>query len=635
MLGRKSQCKQFDEIKEDAARARLPYDKDVLLNMAFFLDQQYVTWNAEKKGLEAAPRRKGMENAPRPVSNKIMHFVMKQRASALETHPTVDVLPASNDPVDVSIAEVSLAYLKWLSEPQVADVDGELSDAATWSLAGGEAFLKWTWNDAEKRPDVMAVSPLEVYPDPYARKFKNCRYIIHEQFMDVHQAQQLYGTDKISPTSTSRADVAKAAILRDMGMAPILEGVLVNEMWFRPGVDKRFPNGAFIVWAGNEVLHYQEEYPYHHGKLPFTIIGAIPRPGTPHYTCTVKYLRSPQMELNKYHAQRLTVREAFSNPKWWLPTELELEEEPNDSPRQILRGNSSGGMYRPEIIQPQVFPENTDGDWIREEMMDVAGQHETSQGRVPGRVEAARAIEMLRQADDSHLAEFTRTVSTALADGYWQALMLAKQYAPAEQIVQTYSREGLPEVKLFKAEQIKPGMRVRVMQGTGLANTRAARMDQAMMLWQNQVITDPEVMSSLLDIPVGTLDPHAAFDVRVARNENLTMTQGKDERGDPGTPITPNSWDNHDVHIREHNNFRKTSEYQSLPVAVQQKFEFHVEKHKDLRLEAMKEELEEQMLAQQAMGGGAPAGGAAEATPAAPVEEAGQTAEQEAQAVMT
>lgn len=597
------QVQVFDELRTDAERARLPFDKDVLLNLAFYLDQQYAVWNAETEAIQVAPRPPGLKNAPRVVANKIMHFVLKQRAAALEAHPTVDVLPATDDPVDMSLASVALAYLQWLSEPQVADVDGELADAVMWALAGGEGYLKWGWNETEKRPDIMSCSPLEVYVDPYARRFKQARYIVHDQFLDVTQVKELYGVE-VEPTSQSRADVAKAALLRDMGVAPVLNGVLVHELWFRPGVDSRWPKGRFVVWAGNQILHEATDFPYKHGKLPFTILGSVPRPGSPHYTCTVKYLRSAQMELNKYHGQRLSVRDAFASPKWWIPTELELESPPDDSPNQILRGVSSGGQYKPEVIQPSVFPENSDGDWIVAEMRDIAGQHETSHGQVPGRVEAARAIELLKQSDDSHLAELQRTIAASLSDGYWQALMLAKQYGPEETIVQSYSRDGIPEVKRFMKEEIKPGMRVRVMMGTGLATTRAARQDQAMMLWQNQIITDPEVMADLMDIPVGTLTPQKVFDVREARNENLAIASGEDEDGNPGTAIVPNSWDEHDIHIREHNNYRKTSEFESLPLEVKQKFEFHVQTHKNMRLEALKEQMEEQAVMMQATQGG-------------------------------
>ncbi len=609
---RRNPNRAFEELKEQALRARLPYDKDVLLNVAFYLDQQYVEWAADYNALRTIPRKAKEARMPRPVANKIVHFVLKQHAAALQERPQPDVLPATDDPLDLSMTSVALAYLHWLCEPQVADFDGELSDASLWALAGGEGFLKWTFNTKLKRPDIMSCSPLEIIIDPYARRWREVRYIIHEKFLDVRQVKDLYGVD-VQPTTQSRADIEKAALLRDMGMAPILEGAVVNELWVKPGTDSRWPKGLFLVWSGKDILVAPQDFPYKHGHLPFTQIGAIPRPGSPHYTCTVKYLRSPQMELNKYHAQRIRVREAFSNPKWWIPDELELQQDPDDSPTQILRGNSSGGQYKPELIQPTVFPENTDGDWIREEMMDVAGQHEISQGRVPGRVEAARAIEMLASTDDSHLSELRRTIRLAIAEGFWQSLMLTKQFRAEEIVVQSYSREGLPEVKRFMAEQLKPGMRIKVGMGNGLSQNRAQRQQQVLELWERGVIQDPEVMADLMDIPVGRVTPNRVFDVRLARNENMLMAKDSGIDGQAGTAIKPNSWDAHDLHIREHNNFRKTQEYVELDEEIKRKFEFHVQSHEALWLQ----EIQKEVVRQQMMQGGVPA----EATPSTPAQE--------------
>jgi hypothetical protein len=615
----RDRTRNFEALKTNAVRARQPYDKDVLLNVAFYLDQQYTEWAADAGTIRAIPRPQ-TDDLPRPVANKIVHFVLKQHGAALKDEPTIDVLPATDDPIDMSMGSVALSYLRWLTDPQVADLTGELADAALWALAGGEAFLKWTYNPKLNRPDIMSCSPLEIAIDPYARRWREVRYIIHEKFMDTQQIEDLYGV-KVKPEAVSRADLQKAALLRDMGMAPILEGAVVNELWVKPGVDKRFSKGLFVVWSGKDILVEPQDYPYNHGHLPFTQIGAIPRPGSPHYTCTVKYLRSPQMELNKYHAQRISVRTNFSNPKWWIPAELELEQLPDDSPNQILRGQSGGGQYEPKILQPTVFPENTDGTWIREEMMDVAGQHEISQGRVPGRVEAARAIEMLSAADDSHLSELRRTIGAALSEGGWQALMLTKQFRNEEIMVQTYSREGLPEVRRFLSEKIKPGMRVKVTLGTGLANSRAQRQQQVLEMWNSGIIQDPEVMTELMDIPIGKLRPGDVFDTRLARNENMLFAADEGIDGTPGNAINPASWDNHPVHIREHNNFRKTSDYQQLEDTAKQKIEHHVEQHEVLYDQQIQKEVARQALMQGAAAPGAAPPGAdgqpapAEATP--------------------
>src|SRR5690348_15376453 len=169
----------------------------------------------------------------------------------------------------------------------------------------------------------------------------------------------------------------RAQLLREMGCAPALEGATVNELWMKPC--RRYEDGLYVVWAGKTVLVQPGPFPYDHKQLPFTQIGSIARPGSPHYSCAVKYMRSGQMELNKYHAQQIMVRDAYANPKWWVPAELELNEMPNDAPRQVLRGHSMGGTLRPEIIQPSAMADNGDGEWIVDELMHAAGIHEVSQ----------------------------------------------------------------------------------------------------------------------------------------------------------------------------------------------------------------------------------------------------------------
>lgn len=596
----------YDLLKQEALKARQPFDRDVLLNIAFYLNQQYVEWQTDSVGgqgsLRTIARGKGEKRTPRPVANKIMHFVTKQWASALKDDPMPDVLPASEDPDDTSYASVGGAYLKWLNDAEVADLEGELGDASLWALAGGEGFLKWTYDSDQKRPDICSCSPLDISYDPYAKRWRSVRYLVHEQYMDVKAIKEVYGKD-VQPTAISKADAQKAMLLRDMGIAPVLEGAVVNELWIKPKCMSDYPKGLFVVWTGNTVLVEPVDFPYDHGQLPFTQIGAINRPGSPHTTCTVTYLRSPQMELNKYHAQRISVREKFANPKWWIPTEIELEEDPDDSVAQILRGSASQG-YKPELIQPTVFPENSDGEWIKAEMEDVAGQHEVSNAQVPGRVEAAQAISLLVEEDNNHLTMLRKSIKKALAQGGWQCLQLARQYNDEEIVIQTYSREGVPEVHKFMTEKFLPGMRVRVTLGTGLADSRAARQQQATELWREGVIRDPETMAELLDLPTASLNPNRAFDVTLSRNENLTM-MGNGADGTPGVAITPNSYDAHDIHLREHNNYRKTQEYLHADPEVKKKFEFHCDTHEELWLQELQKEATRAAIAQGAQPGSA------------------------------
>jgi hypothetical protein len=171
------------------------------------------------------------------------------------------------------------------------------------------------------------------------------------------------------------------------------------------------------------------------------------------------------------------------------------------------------------------------------------------------------------------------TVSAAISEGGYQWLMLARQFEKAEVMVPTYSREGLPQVRQFLARNQKDGVRVRVLMGTGLARSRAARNDQLMNMWQQGIIRDPRLMAELMEVPHSTFAAPDARDVRLAANENIDMAKG--------VAVTPNSWDNHAIHLREHNDYRKTQEFLALESSVKEKFEYHCDQHEQMEEAAL------------------------------------------------
>lgn len=610
---------QFDKLKKAASDARQHQDKEVWLNIAFYLGDQYSQWLTMRDGTGTIQRQvqtklPADQQTPQPVINKIMHFVNQNLAQAMQSKPIADVLPANDDPLSQGDAAVANAYIQWLQEPNVSNWEKTLWDANLWALIANEAYIKWVYNAKLGRPDILFVPSTEIFSDPYATEFYKARWVIHSQFLDPEAVYDAYNVE-IPAQKVERADYEKTQLLRDMGQSPVMEGITVNELWMLPC--RRYPEGLYRVWAGAEVLVESGPYPYKHGGkpvLPFTYIGAIPRPNSKHCASPVTFLRSPQAELNEYHAQRLLTRKAWALLKLWLPEEIELEQPWDNSPNQVLRGSSSTGAVPAIIGPPGPMPDNNDGEWIGAEMQNVVGLHEVSQGQVPGRVEAAKAIEMLRESDTSRLAYLIATTSIAISRGWWQALMLARQYKQEEVAVQAYSQEGVPEVHRFFTEQFKPGMRIRVSSGTGLAFSRAARLDQLTNLWQIGVLRDPESFAQLADIPVPQIITTKAYDVRLARNENLIIAGGQ--------AITANSWDDHTIHLREHNNHRKTAEFSAYSPKVKARFEHHTQEHKQQEMAQLQEDAQKAQLLAQSIGPAPPGG------PAQPGDNMGGTQDQ-------
>lgn len=599
----KKSIQELERLKNAAKHAREPFDREWLLNAAFFVGQQYVSWNGKKGALDFVAKDPNTPNAPRPVANKIMHYTIKSHAEAMTHNPVPEVMAPSTDAADRSEARVSQAYLDDLAGPTKANWEGERARALMWAVVCGEAWYKWVYDPQKKRPDVVAVSPLDVYLDPYALDAREARYIIHSQFLDREQVYDRYDRE-LPDTATESMDTLKANVLSEMGFTPNLSGVVVNELWQLPS--RRYPRGRFVVWTGSGTLLTPIEggLPYEHCRgtastdamLPFTQLGYIMVPGQAHFHSPVKFLRPAQMELNAVHAQSLTSRKAAASPKWFYDAELwaSLMAKPTDAPNELLIGDSRGGTMQPVLMQQAVMLDDGTAQWITKEMGDIVGIHAVSEGTAPGRVDSAKALELLKAEDMSTLSMLGKTQDQAVAVGFYQLLQLARQYVTEDVIATTYTAQGVPEVRKFKARKVSPAHIVRVAASSTMPQSRAAREEQLLSWWTAGIITDPRQMMELLEVPYAGASATAEQDTIRATNENFLMSEE--------IAVTPNDFDDHDAHIREHNAYRKTAEYEAASDQVHDQFEFHIEAHEkrymiEMQTEATKQKAIQAMAA--------------------------------------
>lgn len=608
---------KLNKLFDDAKRARQPFDMEAWLNLAFFLNEQYVEFPDEDEvrggaplSIRRIPRRKGEEDVPRPVFNKIQHFIYTAHAETLQDKPSIDVLPASNDFSAAMDADVNKAYVNYVMEPVVADWDMQLSDATLWALISPAGWLKWTWDPVLKRPDILPVSFFDLYVDPFAKQAKRARYFIHTMFMAQEDVEDTFDV-KIAANETGITDDLRVKLLRGMGSAPIAEGVEIRELWMRPS--RRHPRGMYALWTQKRILKIKDALPYQYlqtdgGRLPFTQLGSLRRPDSLYYTSPATALRPSQMVWNRFIAQAIMIQGNFSQPKWWVPEELQMQTMPDNSPNQVLRGHAGNANLRPEIIAPVGSPDSSRMlDIFEQQMMHVVSVHEVSQGQVPGRVEAAKAIELLKSSDEGRYKHLLDTIDASISQGGWQILMMAREFETPEKQVLTFGKDYTPIVKHWRAEAVHPGTQVRAVRMSGLGRTRAQRNDSLMTMWSAKIITDPDVMADLMDLPIPSFTNPRADDQRLARAENIEMADG--------TPVRPNSWDNHAIHLREHNNYRKTQEYRALGPNQKAMFEWHCQGHENLQI-IQAQKLARLIAAQQPQLAGVP--GAAPGAPQLP-----------------
>lgn len=578
----------LQQRKEYAKKARRHYEGDWWRNIAFVNGDQYVEWDSQSGRLVELAAEPGTE---RTIHNICMPITRRERAKILKTLPIVEALPKTESEDDAQMARVVNAQFRYWRKKW--HLDRRIRNASFWIVTTGNVWVKWFWDG--KDAQMAVVPPFDVYPDPYARSMMDCRWLIQSQFLDIETAREKYGNKVKEGKQETLSGVEGRLYANYTDMVDAnLPGVVINEYWEPPSAARE--KGAYIVWAGNDILH-QGPFPYAHGHLPFTHIGHIERSNSKWYASVMDYMRGPQIELNRVESQILENRN-LANGKWFIPFSLELEADPDASPRQVLRASGGPPDAAPQFIEIQALPAwvANEAARIKEFAQDIAGQHEVSQGGVPGRVEAAQAIQLLQETDDEVLKDTIHSLEEALAEGHRQCALLLRQYGSPEQVLKTYDKDGMVEVHEFMAKDIPTDLQVTTQTTTGLPQSIAGRWDRVLNLWQYKVIENPKQVMELLNLAPEAPDLLPEIeDKKQAYRENKLMAGILDGES---RPVEPKAWNNHAVHIEEHRRYMNTEEFLSLPPDTQQYIQFHYEQHEQLQIAEASKEAQLQMAAQ-------------------------------------
>lgn len=576
--------------RDTAKKTRRPYEADWTLNLAYLANDQHVRWVPESGRLIESDRAEGVPRVTRNVMLKILRI---ERAKVLKNAPVPVALPSTDGLDDMITAKVATSYFRQLQD--VWRFPRRMRTTVSWALGTGNGFFKWYWDAGRKAPRCTSVSPYELYFDPYARNIMDARWAIHTQFLNPDVAREMYKGHNVKFLQAAKTDnlshpEARVFGLFNNGSLTSLEGVVTHEYWEPPTPSNK--QGYFCVFTDDGII-YEGPYPYKHGRLPFTQVGHIERIGSMWFRSGMDSLRPLQDELNRAEAQIVENRNTSSG-KWFIPADLELDEDPNAMPRQVMRGRSGTSRVdaKPEFFQVNAMPSWVGAEPMRiaDAMSDLAGQHEVSNAGVPGRVEAASAIQLLMEMDDSVMQDIRESLNEAVADGFMMALQLLVQFGAPETDIFTYDKTGQLITGKLKKDKISVNHRVIARTTSGLPLTTAGRKDYVLQLMQAGLIADPEKALEMLDLNPEVFDlSNDQQDKKNAYYENQRLASGE--------PVTPHYFDSHKAHLNTHYAYMKTPEYEALPMEVQNYFAVHCQMHEFLQKQVLGEEAQKQLIA--------------------------------------
>jgi hypothetical protein len=609
---------------------RLQFERQWLVNIAMYLGFQYLEWDATRRTLQQPP-------APpwrvRLAANRLQGTVRKIVSKILRQSPEWVVVPATEDTDDEQTAMVSEKVLRHYWESN--HLNELLMDAFTWMSTCGNVFLRVLWDTTKgeefevtkhdlkkgdklfeelkqdkrkKTPEsirerlgdatIEVCSPFEIDVDPTAERFRDKTYLIQSKLRSRQYIRDRYDVD-LGPLVSDEHNMTYhiqqqiASLAGPSGFATVRneqraeDMVLEHVIYIAPRKD--FPRGMFAVVAGNKVLR---KGTLELGEIPFVHLQEVPTPGRLWGSCVLEQAISLQIGYNRARSQIIESVNMMSRPKYLNPEGSGvLERNFTSEPGEVIEYVPG---LKPELMPPAQIPayvmENV--RQFLQDINDVTGIHEVSQGQVPGGVRAGIAIAQLQEQDDSTLAPMLMCIENNLAQvGHW-ILKLYSANVSEERLIKITGKNREFETQSFKGKDLTgkrqgtPGINyfdVRVQMGSQLPFSKAARQQFVIELMQFGLLNPQE----------NPQDKEMVFEMLQMGSEGPAFDEGQKERANAhrentvlvgGDMVVVNPWDIDEIHVESHRGFQRTPFYIKLierRPEVNQYFEMHIQQHVD------------------------------------------------------
>jgi hypothetical protein len=587
---------------------RVKQERQWYYNLAFYYGNQYVQFKQSANGSFDLYVPRAPYYRARIVVNQIRKVVRKEIARLTAQKPNAFVVPASSEDADVFAAQAGEQI--WSSLWRRLSFDKVLREAVFWQTVCGTGYVKSYWDKTKLDKDsdldgdicVDVVTPFHLFvPDLLVTDIEDQPYIIHAQVKTNAWVEHNFHIK----TDSHKLESVDEAMLNVMGINrndKKNDQTIVLEIWVKPNYLADLPNGGMFLIAANQVVQGFDSWPYEHSEYPISKLDSVAT-GKFYTSSIVEDLIPLQQELNRSRSQLIESKNRMSKPQL-------VAEEGAVNPKRITTEPGQVIEYKIGFQPPQPLALQNLPSYVTEEInrlysdiSDISGQHEVSNGSTPPGVTAATAISFLQEQDESLIANHFDSIEELVQKVARQSLCYVKMFWDEERTVKIVGLDGTFDVQTFRNSDLKDNTDIRVEAGSSLPTSRAAKQAFIMDLMKMGFIKPEEGLEILEVGGLNRIYERVKVDKRQAVRENLKMrvvteddmkahaeewklsnpeVQRDPDSGlmlEPPLLVPVNTYDNHQVHIEEHNNYRKSQAFEGVDPAVKVIFEEHVKQH--------------------------------------------------------
>lgn len=562
----------FAMEKFDAARQiRRVFEIKWYLVRAFMKGEQYVFWNTGTGSLDRHMQPDARR--VRMVDNKILTYVRKQQSKLLRLRPRAEVLPNSNDLSDIDAAKVGTDLLEHMH--RTLHGSRIARGVANWVTSCGNAFVMDYWDSRVPGGEVglEVDSPFSWYFPALSHgpeEVQDMPWAIRAKLRPVTYIKDVFGFDARPEPFSSDQHIM--LLMKDMDQSVTgqehvhMPSAIVKEFWIKP--NKKFPKGMYFVVCNKQIIekgnfpnYGTDSKPIY--EYPVTHFRDIRIPGMFWGMATAEAAIPLQKDFNRVRSSIIEWVRTMAKGKWIAPMGSGLAPTAIDNEHGEVIYYSPKRGIQPQQVRIAPLPAAVlEALRINQEsFMDLFAQHEVTRATNKSDIRSGQMVALLLEQDDQAHSMTYQDFEDSWAALWKHALLLAQKYYKNNRVIKVLGAGKSWQTKSFKGADLKGNTDVWVATGAHLPENRVARQAVIMERFQHGLygpIEDPRVSARVRRLLEDAVPEDIYDDVQVdqeyAMNENRMLRMG--------VPAPVNEYDNHQIHMQEHERDIKSAEVQ-------------------------------------------------------------------------
>lgn len=543
------------------------------LNYAFHAGHQWLFWDRANNRVDQLPDD---PDRIRMTVNRIKADTRIIISNYMQRELVFEVHPSGFDDLSITSARLGAGLLRDLRQSHDWEVKREQLGIAT--LKGGTAAMCIDWDEENENSVETALSIANFVVEPGTKDAERARWWVKVMTLPPAEAQAIYGLPDEPPADAVPGMSAFSRKVLTTGGDNNTPLTLVLTYYERPNA--LCPEGKVAVEVDGKIVF--------EGKWPFpwtdrlnlwimreTLIEDQWAGGT-----VMSDARKVQVGINLAWSNLMEHLRDAGNARLLVPSSAaDIVKQVTDIPGEMIE--YPDGVQPPSYLSPPQLAQwlQSMSDRLKDELDDIMGVHDVTRGMAPANIESGYGISILAEKDSSPIGRLIKESARVFTGLARATLALYAAEATKKRETSVNGSAG-PERFQWTGKDLAGQFDVIVPLDAILPRSQAAQQALADRMVQMGLIQSPAQYIRFAQVPGQEYLIDAVMpDVAKARRENHSLGLGRVE--------IPAPFDDHGIHIQEHNDFRKTERFEAMTPEMQSIVSDHIEAHARFAEEAV------------------------------------------------